>query len=148
MLLGIDIGTTALKAAVFDRRTGRVLAKAGCRLETRTGSDGAREQDPQSLLDALAGAVAELRAATGTRWSRIAGIGLAAQGGSTLLADRESGAPFSTMFLWNDTRAGAHFGAIAAARPARWWRTRTLRDEPGMGLARVEWLRGRVGGSF
>jgi sugar (pentulose or hexulose) kinase len=45
------------------------------------------------------------------------------------------------MALWNDTRAFSQYHKIAAGKPARYWRSFSLRDEPGMGLARIEWLR-------
>ena len=141
MLLGLDIGSTALKAALIEPRGGRVLAQCGRRLPLRTSPEGTREQDPPSILRALASAVRELRRTVERPWHTLSGLGLAVQGGSTLLAEPGSGRPLTPIILWNDTRASVQFQALQAARPARWWRARTLRDEPGMGLAHLAWLR-------
>jgi ribulose kinase len=54
LLLGTDLGTTALKAAAFDARTGRPVACASVRLPVRTDASGAREQDPAALRRVLA----------------------------------------------------------------------------------------------
>jgi sugar (pentulose or hexulose) kinase len=141
MYLGVDIGSTSLKAAVFDDASGRLLAQGEQRLALTTDDTGRREQDPAALLRALDGVVAQLRGAVRGRWRRVRGIGVAAQGGSTLLVDRRTGRPATPLILWNDARALRHFHALAAELPASWWRAFSQRDEPAMGLARLRWLR-------
>lgn len=148
MFLGIDIGSTSLKAAVFEARDGRLLAQCERHLPLEVDETGKREQDPAAILQALCAAAALLRDQLGSIWATIEGIGLATQGGSTILVNRKTGAPSTPMFLWNDTRAFGHFHAIAAQLPAPWWRSFSLRDEPGMGLARARWLRERSSGLF
>jgi len=141
MFLGIDIGSTSLKAAAFDARRGRLLAQTEQRLTLDVDATGKREQDPAALIRALCAAAGSLRHQVGGRWSTVRGIGLATQGGSTILVNRKTGAPATPMFLWNDTRAFGHFHKIAAKFPPRWWRAFSLRDEPSMGLARAQWMR-------
>lgn len=141
MFLGLDIGSTALKAAVFDASDGSLLAQADHKLALDVDASGRREQDPAELQRALCAAAASLRRQIGGQWTSLRGMGLATQGGSTLLADRVTGAPRTPIILWNDTRAFGHFHRIAESLPARWWRSFSLRDEPGMGLARALWLR-------
>jgi sugar (pentulose or hexulose) kinase len=141
VLLGIDCGTTVLKAAAFDGRTGRLLASAAERLEIAVGPDGRREQSGSELREALRSAVGALRRSLGDRAAGIAGIGLAAQGGSMLIADRRTGRPRTPLVLWNDARAFAFLPRVTARRPPAWWRSFSRRDEPGMGLARLAWLR-------
>ncbi|MCB9784269.1 MAG: hypothetical protein H6751_15000, partial [Candidatus Omnitrophica bacterium] len=57
--------------------------------------------------------------------------------------DRDTGLPKTPMALWNDARAFPHFHRISESKPPSYWRQFSLRDEPGMGLARIEWLRER-----
>jgi sugar (pentulose or hexulose) kinase len=140
-LIGIDCGTTVLKAAAFDASSGRLLATAARRLDVAVARDGRREQDPRDLVRALDAALLGLRRGLGARWKRVAGIALAAQGGSMLIADRRSGRPLTPMVLWNDARAFAYLPRLTARRPPAWWRSFSLRDEPGMGLARLLWLK-------
>lgn len=141
MFLGIDIGSTSLKTAAFEAGSGRLLAQAERRLPLAVDETGKREQDPSALIQALYAATGEVQRQVADRWSDVRGIGLAAQGGSSILVNRETGVPFTPMFLWNDTRAFAQFHALASRFPPDWWRSFSLRDEPGMGLARALWLR-------
>jgi len=141
MLIGIDIGTTVLKAAAFDPRTGKILAHSSRRLEVETGPDGRREQCPQAVSRRLTQVLGQLRKQLGTRWKGVTGIGLATQGGSTILAKRTTGEALTPMALWNDARAFPRFHAIASRKPPSFWRSFSLREEPGMGLARLEQLK-------
>lgn len=142
MLIGIDLGTTALKVAAFDPRTGKRLAGEERPLRVATGKDGRREQSPALILKALRSALSAIGGATGGL-GKVRGIGLASQGGSGIVADRETGQARTPMVLWNDARAFPEHQRVAAAHPTRFWRTRTLRDEPGMGLARLAQLRAK-----
>ena len=77
ILIGIDLGTTVLKAGAIDRRSGRVLAVAAQRLPVRSEADGTREQKLPDLDRGFDTVLAKLRAQLGQRWSHVAGIGLA-----------------------------------------------------------------------
>lgn len=141
ILIGIDLGTTVLKAAAFDSRSGAALCQAAIRLKVRSAADGTREQDPAAVDTALAGALRIIRRHLGAKWNSVRGIGLAAQGGSTIIANRTTGKPLTPMILWNDTRAYSLMPEIAAMKPAAYWRELSEREGPGVGLARLVWLR-------
>jgi len=143
LLLGIDLGTTVLKASVFDARSGRLIAGSSRRLPVRTDAAGMREQETRDVDRALKTVVSELRSAVGRRWDSVAGIGLAAQGGSAIIADRASGDAHTRMQLWNDSRPLSFIPAIAAMKPPRYWQRLTRMNAPGAGLARIKWLRER-----
>ena len=141
--IGIDLGTTNLKAAAFAASDGRVLARAARCLPLRSEADGTREQDVPALRQALDEALLALRSDLGEDWDQVAGIGLAAQGGSGALVDGKTGEPHTPLYLWNDSRAAAHRPPVAAAKSAAYWRELSQREGPGMGLARIAWLRER-----
>ena len=141
ILLGIDLGTTVLKAAAFDARSGKALATGSRRLAVRAAADGTREQDPAAIDKALRAVLGEVRAQLGYNWNAVAGVGLAAQGGSAVICDRTTGAARSPLFLWNDMRFQPYLPGIAAKRPVEYWRELSWRDEPGWGLAKIAWLR-------
>lgn len=143
LLLSVDLGTTVLKVAVFDARTGAALASATRRLPVTLTPDGGREQTLADVDYAVDRAIRGLRIAMGGAWRGVEGIGLAAQGGSAIIADANTGCALTPMVLWNDGRAYPKLAAIAARRPASFWRGLGLREGPGMGLARLEWLRER-----
>jgi sugar (pentulose or hexulose) kinase len=137
ILLGIDLGTTVLKICAFDARTGDVLAQGSRRLEVRTFPDGGREQDTESIDRAFRGIVRALRKQVGSDWRSVCGIGLAAQGGSSIVADRATGRALTPMVLWNDGRAHTCAGKIARRTSTAYWQKYTLRDFPPHGLARL-----------
>lgn len=141
LFIGIDLGTTNLKAAVFAAVDGAALALASRRLPLRSEADGTREQEVPALHQALGDVLHQLRDELGDRWRQVAGIGLAAQGGSGALVDGTTGAARTPLYLWNDRRAAGHRAGVAAARPAAYWRELSRREGPGMGLARLAWLR-------
>lgn len=146
--LGIDLGTTNLKAAAFAAPDGTVLARAASCLPLRSAADGTREQEVPALRRALDEVLLSLRDELGPSWQRVAGIGLAAQGGSGALVDGKTGTPHTPLYLWNDSRAAVHRPQIAAAKPAAYWRELSQREGPGMGLARLAWLRERQPDAF
>lgn len=105
--LGIDAGTTAIKAGVYDA-TGTRLAFGEAPSEVSVGPGGRSEQDMQAVW---AGVCRAVRAALeGIDPARIASVGIAAQGDGlwALDANRQ---PVGPAILWNDTRAS---GAVAA----------------------------------
>lgn len=143
VLVGIDLGTTVLKAAAIDARSGATLGMAARRLPIRTGPDGMREQDLTDVDRALRRVSAALRKQLGPAWRRVAGLGLASQGGSAILADRRTGRAHTPMQLWSDMRPVGLLADIAARKPPGYWRRLSCLDAPGAGLARIVWLRQR-----
>ncbi|MEZ6191419.1 MAG: FGGY family carbohydrate kinase [Phycisphaerales bacterium] len=140
VLVGIDLGTTVMKAAAFDRSTGKMLAGVSQRLPTTVGPGGEREQDARRLWSIGKRLLGQLTREVGRR-GRVDGIGLAAQGGSAVVVDRVSAQPKSPLFLWNDMRFLPYMEAIKKAHPQGYWRRLASRDEPGWGLARMLWMR-------
>ena len=101
LLLGIDEGTTAVKAELFD--TGlRSLASARRRVDTSHPGAGLVEQDAEEVLEAVLEAVAEV-IASAPRGARIL-AGLAHQGESVLAWDAQTGAPLTPIVVWQDKR--------------------------------------------
>jgi len=143
VLLGLDVGTSAVKAGAFDARSGAALASAtrAIRVDARPG--GARELAPADLRAALRRCVRDVARAVGDRWGSLAGVGLAAQGGSGCLFGRSDGRARTPMQLWNDVRPFALLSEIAAQRPQAYWRELAFLDGPGAGLGRLVWLRER-----
>jgi len=140
-VIGIDLGTTALKMGAFDARTGRVLGQSGRRLPVHVTAGGGREQSLRAIDRAINGAMAELRADLAEAWCAVTGVGVAAQGGSSILCERLSGKARTPMFLWNDGRAYPWVQRIAERVPECFWRDFVLHDMPPTGLGRVQWLK-------
>ncbi|MBM3290220.1 MAG: hypothetical protein FJY92_08725, partial [Candidatus Hydrogenedentes bacterium] len=140
ILIGIDAGTSVFKAAAFDARTGRVLALATRRMPIMSPQPGWIETPAVALDRALGSTLNSLRNSLGARWRRVCGVGIAAQGGSTIFVNRETGDARADMVLWNDTRAFQETIAIRKRKLDRWWRERLLNDWTPAGLGRFAWF--------
>ena len=100
LLLGIDEGTSAVKAVLFDADLNPV--KEARREKPLTHpKPGWVEQDPEVIVDAVVSAVAELVA----DGPEVAACGLDHQGESVLAWDAESGRPLTPVVTWQDKRS-------------------------------------------
>lgn len=102
VLLGIDIGTSACKAAVFDRN-GTVLAQANENYPVSYPKPGWAEQNPSDWWDSVCKAIHTILD-KGIRASNIIGIGIDGQSWSAVAIDK-NGAVLSNTPIWMDTRA-------------------------------------------
>jgi glycerol kinase len=109
LLLGIDEGTTAVKAALFDRAL-RPIAEARRPVATAHPGPGLVEQDAEAVLEAVLGAVAEVldAAPAGARVF----AGLAHQGESVLAWEAGGREPLTPIVVWQDKRQEALLDAI------------------------------------
>jgi glycerol kinase len=101
MLLGIDEGTTGVKAALFDQRL-QPVAEARRDKVNRHPEEGWVEQDANEVLAVVTEAVGELL--DGADGDVIA-CGLDHQGESVLAWDSETGEPLSPIVVWQDKRS-------------------------------------------
>jgi glycerol kinase len=101
LLLGIDEGTSAVKAILFDSDL-RPLKEARREKGLTHPRQGWVEQDPEVVLDAVVGAVAELlEDAPG----EVVACGLDHQGESVLAWDADSGRALTPIVTWQDKRS-------------------------------------------
>jgi glycerol kinase len=99
-LLGIDEGTSAVKAVLFDADL-RPLAEGRREKRLVHPRPGWVEQDPEEVLEAVVGAVADaLPEADGK-----AVCGLDHQGESVLAWEADSGRPLTPVVTWQDKRS-------------------------------------------
>ena len=101
LLLGIDEGTTAVKAALFDTRL-RKVAQARRAVAVEHPRPGWVEQDPEEILAAVVAAVAEVLEHTPRR--EVIAAGLDHQGESVLAWERGSARALTPVVVWQDKR--------------------------------------------
>jgi len=102
-LLGIDLGTSACKVAVFDRN-GNALATASGDYPVYYRRPGWAEQDPGEWWQGVCRALNDIWESGKVLPSEIAGIGLDGQGWSAVAVDRD-GKCLTNSPIWMDTRA-------------------------------------------
>lgn len=102
-LLGIDIGTSACKVALF-AGDGQVKAAASGDYPVYYPKPGWAEQDPEEWWTAVCGAARQVLRNSGIRPEEIAGIGIDGQSWSAIAIDKE-GRVLTNTPIWMDTRA-------------------------------------------
>jgi len=135
--LGIDIGTSAVKAVLVDESQ-TVVAEASVAVATQQPRPGWSEQDPEEAWRGSEAAVAKLRAANPDAMHDVAAIGLSGQmHGAILLDDHDR--PIRPAILWNDGRATEECAELAAAVPDL-PRIAGVLAMPGFTAPKIRWL--------
>ncbi len=102
IFLGIDAGTTCIKAALVSE-DGTFLDAASEDVSLFMPSEDACELDMMQLWESLCHILLTLKARNSYIWKEIIGIGVTGQGDGLWAIDRE-GNPVRRAILWNDTR--------------------------------------------
>jgi xylulokinase len=103
LLLGIDIGTTGTKAAIFDT-SGQLLSIGQSEYEVSIPNSGWAEQDPDSWWRAVCTATRFALQKVPDGAGRVMGVAVSSQA-PTLLALGKNGQPLRPAMIWMDRRA-------------------------------------------
>jgi xylulokinase len=135
LVAGVDCSTQATKVLVVDPDDGRMVASGRAPHEV-TGTEGARETDPEVWWEALRAALAE----TG-RASEVGAISVAGQQHGLVVTD-DAGRPLRPAVLWNDTRSAPDAAELRDALGADAWAERVgVVPVPSFTATRWAWLR-------
>ena len=137
MFLGLDVGTSSVKAVVVDEAQ-RPVASATAPLSVSRPHDLWSEQNPEDWWGAVEQAVHELKAASGRDWAGIRAIGLSGQMHGAVLLD-EAGQPLRPAILHNDGRAFAEAEALNRRLPGI-GRIAGVPAMPGFVAPKLLWL--------
>ncbi len=143
--LGIDIGTSAVKAVLVDERQ-RVLADAGVALEISRPQPLWSEQDPDAWIKAVEAAVGALRQAAPQAFAGLSAIGLSGQMHGAVCLD-EGRRPVRPAILWNDGRSHAECAALLERLPEVGQIAGVL-PMPGFTAPKLMWLAGHEPQAF
>jgi len=102
LLVGVDVGTSAVKAAVCDT-AGRELCHGDARLEWRTSRSGT-EIEPDQVLSAIHSALSA--ALSPVPDGRVAAIGVTSMAETGVLLGGKGG-PVAPLIAWHDARPSA-----------------------------------------
>ncbi|MFW6069511.1 MAG: xylulokinase [bacterium] len=139
-LLGLDVGTSATKAVLFDD-AGQQLATAQHRYPLQTPHPGWVEQDPEQVWQALVGAVRDVLQQVEHQPIRVRALAPATQSGSLILANGD-GLPLYPMVTWLDTRAEEVVQQWQAdGLEEMIWRRSGWHLNPGFPLPVLAWFR-------
>lgn len=140
-LLGIDVGTTTVKAGLFDCESGLV----GIRSQSYPMSApavGFNEQSAEAMWDAV---VASVRAVCfdkkGFKPCEVAAVSLSVQGGTLIVTDADF-KPLRPSIVWSDTRCAEEAKAFVAEFGEDYlYRTTGWATENGLNALQIRWLK-------
>lgn len=110
MYLGLDLGTSGVKAMLMDGEQ-RIVGSASGALDVDRPHPGWSEQDPADWIRAAEEAIARLRETHAQALAAVRGIGLSGQMHGATLLD-EGDAVLRPCILWNDTRSFREAAAL------------------------------------
>ena len=116
MYLGIDVGTSGVKALLIDDAD-MVVANDTAPLDVLRPQPGWSEQNPVDWWQAVNLAVQSLRASHPAQMANVQGIGLSGQMHGLVALDG-SNSILRPAILWNDTRSAAEAHQLDAEFPA------------------------------
>ena len=138
LLLGVDVGTTNVKALVFDT-AGKLRAAGSTPTPVRQPRPGWAEYDPETLWGTVAAVVRQALGQVDAR--RVRGVAVASMAEAGLLVDG-AGRALTPIIAWYDSRSDPQY---------RWWLDRVGADtflpvagnrpNPIFGVFKLMWLR-------
>ena len=137
MYLGLDLGTSSLKAIIMDDAQS-ILASSSAAISVSRPHDGWSEQDPEDWISALNVVMQALVSKHSDLLAKVRGIGLSGHmHGATLLG--EDGSVLRPCMLWNDTRSHEEASELDANPLFRDIAANIV--FPGFTAPKVEWVR-------
>ncbi|CAA0097161.1 Xylulose kinase [Starkeya nomas] len=116
MFLGLDIGTSAIKAVLVDDAQS-VVATAETPLAISRPQPGFSEQNPEDWWQATLSSIDKLKAEKPQALAVVRGVGLSGQMHGAVLLDK-AGAVLRPAILWNDGRSSAECRELEERFPA------------------------------
>ncbi len=142
-LLGLDIGSSFVKASLLDAGTGRAAAAASApasEMAIAAPRPGWAEQDPRDWWRHAVTATREVLARTGAAPASVRGIGISYQMHGLVLVDRR-GNPLRPSIIWCDSRA-VPVGEAAFDRIGRLTCLARVLNSPGnFTAAKLAWVK-------
>ena len=103
-VVSVDLGTTNVKACLYDPFEGRILSMASMTIPKIIPRPGWIEQDPEALWNAMLLVLKEVLNRSKTGIHQVSAIGLANQRGSIVVWSKRSGKPLYNIITWQCRR--------------------------------------------
>ena len=146
-VLALDQGTTSSRAIVF-ARDGSVRGSAHKEFAQLFPRTGWVEHDPQEIWASQIGVVAEALGRARIQPAEIAAIGITNQRETTIVWDRETGAPIANAIVWQDRRTAGDCERLKAEGAEAMIQAKTgLVIDAYFSATKIRWLLDNVPGA-
>src|SRR5262245_13090674 len=145
LVLTLDVGTSSVRALLFDTRADAVPGMEARRpYALCTTADGGIEGDAEALVTLVEEVLDELLAKAGARAQQVRAVGCCTCWHSLVGMDRD-GAPLTPVYTWGDTRAAPLVPTLRARLDEREYHARTgAFFHPVYHPAKLLWLGARA----
>lgn len=139
-LIGIDVGTSATKTVLFDKK-GNIIASASEEYPLYQPHNGWAEQRPEDWRDAVLTTVRRVVEQSGAEKADIRGIGISGQMHGLVMLD-EAGDVIRPSIIWCDQRTGEEVEEMLRIMPRKRWIEITANPPlTGWTAAKILWVR-------
>ena len=147
LILAIDQGTTSSRAIVFDRE-GRIISQAQQEFPQYYPHEGWVEHDPEDIWRTTLETAQQAVRAAEAKGGAVAAIGITNQRETTIIWDKDTGAPIYNAIVWQDRRTADTCAALKNqnAEPDVSKRTGLLLD-PYFSASKIAWILDHVDGA-
>ncbi|WP_435924356.1 glycerol kinase GlpK [Paenibacillus sp. DYY-L-2] len=146
-ILALDQGTTSSRAILFNRE-GAVVHSAQREFPQYFPKPGWVEQQPNEIWGSILAVIASCLSESGVKPKQIAGIGITNQRETTVIWDKETGAPIYPAIVWQSRQTAEICEELRAAGLDGTFRSKTgLLIDPYFSGTKVKWILDHVPGS-
>ncbi len=146
-VLALDQGTTSSRAMLFDRN-GNIVSLAQKEFQQIYPEAGWVEHDPREIWSTQAGVAAEAVTRAGASAASIAAVGIANQRETTIVWDRETGAPVYNAIVWQDRRTAGFCDELKSRGLEAMVRAKTgLPIDAYFSATKIRWILDNVEGA-
>jgi sugar (pentulose or hexulose) kinase len=140
MLLGLDIGTSQIKAGLF-ALNGQTLGLTRMTNQAKQSQEGIYVYDSDEMWESVQSVISALLYQHSEIGKKVAAIGIASMAESGLLMDRRNGAPSTPIYAWHDRSAEKQVELLnSAGDPEASFIESGIRPTYKCSLARLLWL--------
>jgi glycerol kinase len=146
-ILALDQGTTSSRAIIFDHK-GQIKSVAQKEFTQIFPQPGWVEHDPNEIWSTQAGVAAEATVKMGINGKNIRAIGITNQRETTIVWNRETGAPVYNAIVWQDRRTAAYCDNLKNEGLTEVIRSKTgLIIDAYFSASKINWILNNVDGA-
>jgi len=138
-VLGIDVGTTGIKAILVDKES-NIIGSGSREIPLVFPHPDWVEQDPEAIWKLLLESVEEVISVSNIDKSRIEAVGISHQGESVVAWDGTTGTPYYNNIVWQDRRTADRCDRISKELSTEITKKTGLNIDPVFSSTKIEWL--------
>ncbi len=139
-ILGLDEGTTSLRAVLYDVDSHSIIDKEGKKFKQFYPQNGWVEQDAEEIYKKILSATKEIIKRNGILKEELLGIGITNQRETVVAWDRKTGKPIYNAIVWQCRRTSKMFKTLSQADKQKIKEKTGLIANPYFSASKISWI--------